>query len=57
MFVARWRIDARFGRKQTVIDLLRRREIGGNPSHASWGKELEPCVVSGSSLRSIFRQA
>jgi len=30
MFVARWQIDARFGQKQTVIDLLQRwkREIG-----------------------------
>jgi hypothetical protein len=26
MFVARWQIDARFGHKQTVIDLLRRWE-------------------------------
>ena len=30
MFVARWQIDARFGHKQTVTDLLRKweREIG-----------------------------
>ncbi len=30
MFVARWQIDARFGHKQAVIDLMRRweREIG-----------------------------
>jgi hypothetical protein len=30
MFVARWQIDARFGHKQTVIELLRKweREIG-----------------------------
>jgi hypothetical protein len=30
MFIARWQIDARFGHKQTVIDLLRNweREIG-----------------------------
>ena len=30
MFIARWQIDARFGHKQTVIDLLRKweREIG-----------------------------
>jgi hypothetical protein len=30
MFIARWQIDARFGQKQTVIDLLRKweREIG-----------------------------
>jgi hypothetical protein len=30
MFVARWQIDARFGHKQTVVDLMRRweREIG-----------------------------
>jgi len=30
MFVARWHIDAGFGHKQTVIDLLRKweREVG-----------------------------
>jgi hypothetical protein len=30
MFVARWQIDARFGHKQTVIELMRKweREIG-----------------------------
>jgi hypothetical protein len=30
MFVARWQIDARFGHKQTVIELLRKweREVG-----------------------------
>jgi hypothetical protein len=30
MFIARWQIDARFGHKQTVIDLIRKweREIG-----------------------------
>ena len=30
MFVARWQIDARFGHKQAVIDLLRKweREVG-----------------------------
>jgi len=30
MFVARWQIDARFGHKQTVIDLLQKweREVG-----------------------------
>ncbi len=30
MFVARWQIDARFGHKQTVIDLMQRwlREVG-----------------------------
>jgi hypothetical protein len=30
MFIARWQIDARFGHKQTVIDLMRKweREIG-----------------------------
>jgi hypothetical protein len=30
MFVARWQIDARFGHKETVIDLLRKweREVG-----------------------------
>lgn len=30
MFIARWQIDARFGHKQAVIDLMRRweREVG-----------------------------
>jgi hypothetical protein len=30
MFVARWQIDARFGHKQTVVDLVRKweREVG-----------------------------
>jgi hypothetical protein len=30
MFVARWQIDARFGHKQTVVDLIRKweREVG-----------------------------
>jgi hypothetical protein len=101
MFVARWQIDARFGHKQTVIDLLRKweREIGTKAgtdkmdfkiltgsigareatveanhtvesiaqlerffeaigkidAHRQWGKDLEPYVVSGSALWSIFR--
>ncbi len=101
MFVARWQIDARFGHKQTVIDLLRRWErevgtksgtdkmdfkiltgsigareatveanhsveslaqleqffaaIGNNDAHRQWGCELEPYVVSGSAVWSIYR--
>lgn len=101
MFVARWQIDAKFGQKQKVLELMRRWEadiggpagttnmqfqiltgsigareatvetdhqveslaqlegffaaIGKNPSHAAWGKELEPFVVSGSSAWQIFR--
>ena len=101
MFVARWQIDARFGHKQAVIDLMHRwlsdigtkagtdkmdvkiltgsvgaREatievnhtieslaelerffetIGKNDSHKQWGKDLEPHVVSGSALWSIYR--
>ncbi len=101
MFIARWQIDARFGQKQTVIDMLRRWEreigpkvgmdkmdsklltgsigareatvegnhtvenlaqlerffeaIGGNDAHKQFGKDLEPYVVSGSSLWSIYR--
>jgi hypothetical protein len=101
MFVARWQIDARFGHKQAVIDLMQRwlrdigakagtdkmdvkiltgsigaREatielnhtveslaelerffetIGKNDSHKQWGKDLEPHVVSGSALWSIYR--
>jgi hypothetical protein len=101
MFVARWQIDARFGHKQTVIDLGQRwlqdvgskagtdamdvkvltgsigaREatveinhtveslahlerffaaIGGNAAHKQWGKDMEPYVVSGSALWTIYR--
>jgi hypothetical protein len=101
MFVARWQIDARFGHKQNVIDLMRRwlREIGSQAgtnkmdvkilsgsigareatvelnhtveslaelekffeaigkidAHKQWGKEMEPHVVSGSSVWSIYR--
>ena len=101
MFSARWQIDAKFGHKQTVIDLMRRweREIGSQvgiadlkfqmmtgsigaheatveshqqvqslahleeffakiariEAHAKWGKEMEPYVVSGTSLWQIFR--
>jgi hypothetical protein len=101
MFVARWQIDARFGHKQPVIDLMRRwlKEIGAkagtdkmdvklltgsvgareatievnhtvesladlerffeainkNDSHKQWGNELEPHVVSGSSVWTIYR--
>ena len=31
MFIARWRVDARFGHKQKVIEALR-----------SWGREIAP---------------
>jgi len=101
MFVARWQIDARFGHKQAVINLMQRwlREIGAkagadkmdvkiltgsvgareatielnhtveslaelerffetigkNDSHKQWGKDLEPHVVSGSAVWSIYR--
>jgi hypothetical protein len=101
MFIARWQIDARFGHKQTVIDLGQRwlkeigsqagtdamdvrvltgsigaREatveinhtveslahlekffatIGGIPAHKQWSKDLEPHVVSGSALWTIYR--
>lgn len=101
MLVGRWQIDARFGHKQTVIDLLKRWErdigskagtdkfdfklltgsvgvreatveadytvenlaqlerffegIGKNEAHKQWGKDLEPYVVSGSSLWTVYR--
>jgi hypothetical protein len=101
MFVARWQIDARFGHKQTVIELLRKWEreigskagtdemdmklltgsigvreatveadhtvesiaqlerffetIGKSDAHRQWGKDLEPYVVSGSALWTIYR--
>jgi len=101
MFVARWQIDARFGHKQDVIDLVHRwlkeigskagtdkmdvkvltgsvgaREatievnhsieslseleqffvaIGKNDAHKKWGTELEPHVVSGSAIWTIYR--
>ncbi|RWM25330.1 hypothetical protein [Mesorhizobium sp.] len=101
MFSARWQIDAKFGHKQTVLEMMRRweREIGSQAgiadlgfqimtgsigareatveshhqvqslaqleeffakiakidAHAKWGKELEPYVVSGTSLWQIFR--
>ncbi len=91
MLVARWQIDARFGHKQAVIDLLKRTDefdfkiltgsvgareatveadhtvenlaqlerffeaIGKNDAHKQWGKDLEPYVVSGSSLWNIYR--
>lgn len=101
MFSARWQIDAQFGYKQTVLDLMRRweREIGPQvglekldfkimtgsigareatiethhtveslaqledffarigkvEAHRQWGKDMEPHVVSGSSLWQIFR--
>jgi hypothetical protein len=101
MFSARWQIDAKFGHKQTVLDMLRQweRDIGSQAgiediefrimtgsigaregtvethhqveslarleeffakiakidAHAKWGTEMEPHVVSGSSLWQIFR--
>jgi hypothetical protein len=101
MFSARWQIDAKFGHKQTVLDLMRKWErdigsqvgiedlnfrimtgsigareatiethhevenlakleeffarIGKIDAHAKWGKEMEPYVVSGTSLWNIFR--
>jgi len=101
MFVARWQIDAKFGHKQKLLELMRRWEeeigrpagtaamgfelltgsigareatietnhrveslaqleaffaaIGKNPAHAKWSKEVEPFVVSGSSVWQIFR--
>ena len=101
MFVARWQIDARFGHKQTVIDLLQKweREIGAKAgtdkmdikiltgsigareatvevnhtiesiaqlerffetigkidAHRQWSKDLEPHVVSGSALWTVYR--
>jgi hypothetical protein len=101
MFIARWQIDARFGHKQTVIDLLQKweREIGAKAgtdkmdikiltgsigareatvevnhtiesiaqlerffetigkidAHRQWSKDLEPHVVSGSALWTVYR--
>ncbi|KQZ79095.1 hypothetical protein ASD64_12085 [Mesorhizobium sp. Root157] len=101
MFSARWQIDAKFGHKQTVLELLHKweRDIGSQAgiedlkfrimtgsigareatiethheaeslarleeffariakidAHAKWGKEMEPYVVSGTSLWNIFR--
>ena len=101
MFSARWQIDAKFGHKQTVLELLKKweREIGSQvgiselkfqimtgsigareatveshhqveslaqleaffakigkiDAHAKWGKEMEPYVVSGTSLWNIYR--
>jgi hypothetical protein len=101
MFSARWQIDAKFGHKQTVLDMMRQweRDIGSKAgiedlqfqimtgsigareatiethhqveslarleeffakiakidAHAKWGKDMEPHVVSGTSLWQIFR--
>jgi hypothetical protein len=46
MFIARWQIDARFGHKQKVVDMLRRwaREIG---PEAGW-PEGKGRILSGS---------
>jgi hypothetical protein len=42
MFRARWQIDARFGQKQTVIDMVRRweREIGSKAGTDKMGFEI-----------------
>ena len=42
MFVARWQIDARFGQKQKVIDLVRKweREIGSKAGNGKMKVEL-----------------
>ena len=101
MLIARWQIDARFGHKQTVIDMIAAwahdiapkigwtaekgrlltgsigaREatvvhewtvadlaelekswaaLGKIDAHKTWGKDLEPYVVSGSARWEIFR--
>jgi hypothetical protein len=101
MFSARWQIDAKFGHKQTVLEMMRQweRDIGSKAgiedlqfqimtgsigareatiethhqveslarleeffakiakidAHAKWGKDMEPHVVSGTSLWQIFR--
>jgi hypothetical protein len=101
VFSARWQIDARFGQKQTVLELMREWErdigsqvdiadlkfqimtgsigareatveahheveslarleeffarIGKIDAHAKWGKQMEPHVVSGTSLWQVFR--
>ena len=101
MFIARWKIDARFGQKQKVIEMLRRwaleiapqagwpaskgqlltgsvgaleaavehnwtieslaeleqvwAKLGALETHAKWGKELEPYVVSGTSRWEVLR--
>ncbi|MDX8532880.1 hypothetical protein RFM41_12765 [Mesorhizobium sp. VK25A] len=101
MFSARWQIDAKFGHKQNVLEMMRKweREIGSQvglanfkfqimtgsigareatveshmqveslaqleeffakigkiDAHAKWGKDMEPYVVSGTSLWQIFR--
>ena len=46
MFIARWQIDARFGQKQSVIDLMRRweREIG----KAAGTDEMDLKILTGS---------
>jgi hypothetical protein len=101
MFSARWQNDAKFGHKQTVLEMMRQweRDIGSKAgiedlqfqimtgsigareatiethhqveslarleeffakiakidAHAKWGKDMEPHVVSGTSLWQIFR--
>jgi hypothetical protein len=101
MFSARWQIDAKFGHKQTVLEMMKQWErdigskvgiedlkfqimtgsigareatiethhqveslarleeffarIGKIDAHAKWGKDMEPHVVSGTSLWQIFR--
>ena len=43
MFVARWQIDARFGQKQELIELMRRweREIGPQAGLKDMGFEMQ----------------
>lgn len=101
MLVARWQIDARFGHKQNVVDLMRAWEhdigskagtdkmdfklltgsvgareatvevnhtvenlaqlegffeaLGKIDAHKQWGKDLEPYIVSASSVWNIYR--
>jgi hypothetical protein len=67
MMIARWQIDARFGHKQNVIDMLRiwandiapqigwTLERGRMHAHKKWSKDLEPYVVSGSARWEVYR--
>ncbi len=42
MFIARWHIDARFGHKQAVVDLLQKweREIGSKAGTGKMGMQI-----------------
>lgn len=99
MFIARWTLDARFGKKDECISLMKKwqHEVGNKvgwkearmttgsigalesrveveikvkslaeleqawgrfaefPFHKQFGKEMEPCIVSGSNKWEIFR--